>query len=105
MLFETVTARTFLPCHQAPARITMLAGVPFSSYVTLSGRHTLHGHVTILENVSAAGLLAVSVDGVHITRKSVLTSNEYQYLKGNASCQTLLAAQHWPSTLQEATET
>ncbi|XP_050727917.1 uncharacterized protein LOC127004358 isoform X2 [Eriocheir sinensis] len=74
---------------QAPARITMLAGVPFSSYVTLSGRHTLHGQVTILANVSAAGLLALSVDGVHITRKSVLTANEYQYLKGLLTCQHL----------------
>lgn len=72
----------------------MLSGVPFSSYVTLNGKHTIRGLITFPGNISSSGVEAVSIDGVHITGKSVLTSNKYQYLTGNSACQCLVVAKH-----------
>lgn len=63
-------------------RVAELTGHTFSSFVTLSGRFTIHGHVVFTAAVRAAGLVAATVDRVMISRQSVLLTNDSQYLKG-----------------------
>ncbi|XP_063865670.1 uncharacterized protein LOC135103410 isoform X1 [Scylla paramamosain] len=74
---------------QAAAQVVNLRGHPFSSFVTLSGHHTIFGHVSFSVTIRAASLVAVTVDRVVITPQSVLIADDSQYLNGSLTCQYL----------------
>lgn len=71
-----------VPCLQGVAQVANLKGQPLSSFVTLSGRHTIFGHTSFSATIRATSLVAVTVDRVVITPQSVLVADDSQYLNG-----------------------
>ncbi|MPC15418.1 Aggrecan core protein [Portunus trituberculatus] len=76
---------------KAVTQIANLKGQPFSSFVTLSGHHTIFGHVSFSAAIRVASLIAVTVDKVVITPQYVLIADDSQYLNGSLTCQYLNA--------------
>ncbi|XP_071528660.1 uncharacterized protein [Panulirus ornatus] len=75
---------------QSATFVESLQGHPVSSYVTLSGQHTISGETTFLDVLWTPRVHAASsLDGVHVATDSILLTTTVQNHTGSLACGTL----------------